>query len=320
MPRTNGTLFVAAALLSVWSCAKQTSSDLGGGAITPPGGKSGAGAAGRAGNAARGGSGGSGAVSSGGTGTGTGGVGASAGASNAATGGTGGSTGGTAPQGGDAGDNGLPPGVLENTSVVLRYIARNHDAQSSAVDARFFFENKADAALGLAHVLVRYWTTPEASYGNLQCYFAAIIGKSNVTLAFVDAGADSHVDLTFASGEVPAHNQAPFTSTEFQMKLDAMDGGSFDQSNDWSFDPTATSDNPPVPNPKIAVYLGGELVWGCEPNGTCAGEGGAAGAGGQGGQGGQSESGGSAGDMTQGGAPSAGQGGEPALVAGQGGV
>jgi hypothetical protein len=318
MPRATGSAFVAAALLSVWSCAKQTSSDLGGGAISPPGGKSGAGAAGRAGSAARGGGGGSGAVSSGGTGTGTGGAGGtSAGTGNAATGGSGGSTGGSAPQGGDAGDNGLPPGVLENTSVVLRYIARNHDAQASAVDSRFFFENKADAALGLSNVLVRYWTTPEVSYANLKCYYAAIGGSSNVTLAFVDAGADSHIDLTFASGEVPAHNAAPFTSTEFQMKLDAQ-GGSFDQSNDWSFDGTLTSDNPPAPNPKVAVYLAGELVWGCEPNGTCAGEGGAAGAAGQGGQGGQNEAG-AAGDTTQGGAPSAGQGGEPA-VAGQGGI
>jgi len=326
MSKLAGRTLLASALFTAWACAKATDSDLGGSVVDSQAGKPASGGVGGT-MVAKGGSGGSSASSTGGTsaaagkaGTGTGGSstggsatgGSSAGGSGNASGkgGTGGSTGGTS-SGGNAGDDGVPPDVLARAKVVLRHIARNHSSSANAVDVRLFFENKADDALDLANVKVRYWTTLEGTYGNLACYYAAILGKENVTLSIVEDGDDSHVLIGFKNGEVPAHNGSPFTNTEFQMKVDAQNGSMFDQDNDWSYAPL-TADNPPEPNDKITVYLADKLIWGCEPSGTCAGDGGAGGQGGQGGEAGQPATGGTA----QGGA--SGQGGEP--TSGQGGA
>jgi len=327
----------ASALFTAWACAHQTGSDLGGSASDNPAGKGGSAAkGGTGGSSASGGSGGSSASSTGGTsasagkgGTGTGGsstggsaTGGSATGGSAtggsgntsARGGSGGGTAGDTANGGQAGDDTIPPDVLANADVVLRYIARGHADTANAVDTQLFFENKSDDPLPLSQVKVRYWTTFEAGYGNLNCYFAAIIGASNVTLDVVDDGPNTHVLIGFKAGEVPAHNSSPFTNTEFQMKVDATGSGLFDQSNDWSFDGGATETSPPAPNGKITVYLADKLIWGCEPSKRCAGDDGAGGQGGQGGQAGETSTGGTG----TGGSISAGQGGEP--NAGQGGA
>jgi len=322
MARVGGRALLASALFSAWACAKATDSDLGGSEVVSSGaGKGGSGGAGGT-MLAKGGSGGSSASSTGGTstggrgGTGTGGSstggsatggGATGGTGNASgNGATGGSTGGSST-GGNAGDDGVPPDVLARAKVVLRHIARNASSTSNAVDTRLFFENKSDDDLSLTQVKVRYWTTLEGAWGNLECYYFALAEESNVTLQYIADGDDSHVVIGFKVGTIPAHNGSPFTNTEFQMKVDAQNGGTFTQSNDWSFD-ALTADNPPEPNDKITVYLADQLIWGCEPSNVCAGDGGAGGQGGQGGEAGQAT----------GGTVQGGQGGEP--TSGQGGA
>jgi hypothetical protein len=314
------------ALFAAWACAHQTGSDLGGSASDNPAGKGGSAAKGGAGGtSASGGSGGSSASSTGGTsakagqgGTGTGGsaTGGSAtgGSGNASARGGGGGTAGDSANGGQAGDDTIPPEVLANASVVLRYYARNASGTSNAVDTRLFLENKSDDALPMSQVKVRYWTTFESEWTNLKCYHAGtnIGSDTNVRLDVIEDGDDTHVLIEFTSGTIPAHNKSPFSESEFQMKVDAPGGGSFTQSNDWSFDgslPEAST--PPQPNAKITVYLADKLIWGCEPSRKCAGDDGAAGQGGQGGQAGEAGNGGVAGSVSagQGGEPNAGQGG-----------
>lgn len=323
------------ALFLAWACAHQTGSDLGGSASdNPAAGKGGSAAkGGTGGTSAKGGSGGSSASSTGGTstsagkgGTGTGGsstggsaTGGSAtgGSGNASASGGSGGTSGDSANGGQAGDDTIPPDVLANADVVLRYFTRAEGSKddAAAIDTILYFENKSDDPLPLSQTKVRYWTTFEAEYTQLACYYAAIIGKANVTLEAVEDGADTHILIGFKDGSVPAHNASPFKNTEFQMKVDAT-GGTFDQTNDWSFDGAhEDGGGVPVANAKITVYLADKLIWGCEPSGKCAGD--DNGAGGQGGQGGQAGETGTGGTGT-GGSVSAGQGGEP--NAGQGGA
>ncbi|HWP08457.1 MAG TPA: cellulose binding domain-containing protein [Polyangiaceae bacterium] len=326
------------ALFLAWACAHQTGSDLGGSSSdNPTAGKGGSSAKG--GTSANGGSGGSSASSTGGTstsagkgGTGTGGssTGGSAtggsstggtatgGSGNASSSGGSGGTSGDTANGGQAGDDTIPPDVLANASVVLRYYARNASDTSNAVDTRLYLENKSDDALPMSQVKVRYWTTLEGTWGNLKCYHAGpnIGSADDVTLDVVEDGDDTHVLIGFTKGSIPAHNGSPFAESEFQMKIDAQGGSTFDQDNDWSFNgslPEAST--PPQPNGKITVYLADKLIWGCEPSGKCAGD--DVGQGGQGGQGGQAGETGTGGSGT-GGSVSAGQGGEP--NAGQGGA
>lgn len=310
-----------------WACAKATDSDLGGDSYDPraaggTGATAAGGSFGTGGSSARGGSSGTGtggstssggastaggssttggATSSGGSSNGTGGSTATGGSTSTSAGGTG--TSGTTSEGGAAGE-GIPP-VLDDADVVIHYIPQETELTSRSVQMRLFFENKSERALALENVSVRYWLTSEATAYALNSYYAAA-AISTPALTYVDAGKASYIEARFSSGSVPARSGATtdaLNTYEFQIKLDATMGEE-QQDDDWSFAPALTSD-PAAPNPKITAYAGSKLVWGCEPTGACAGEGGEGGAGGQQGQGGEPGQ--------------AGQGGEPAQVGGTGG-
>ena len=276
-----------------------------------------------------GGSGGSTTHATGGTGTG-GTVSTGGGAGhNGTSGGTGGSTstGGTTSTGGSASSTGGSGGTNANSgsggapdiadaSVVLYYQAKNTDATTKQVFMRLFMKNNAATALDLSHVSVRYWMTAEVT-PNPHSYYSASGMDLTGAPVYVDAGDNSYLEFTFGpNGQVPAHN-TDLNATEFQGTIDPSNGGEFDQTNDWSFNPDLDTD-PPQPNDKITVYVGGKLIWGCEPSGACPvnGEGGAGGEGGQAGQPGQG------GEPGQGGAPGqggTGQAGTGVVTSGQGG-
>lgn len=309
MPTARSRWSVAAVALA-WACAKATSSDLAGGSYSPFPDNGG-------GTGARGGAGGTGGTffAGGSAGTGTGGGaarggtgGSSAAGGTTASGGTGvgdagADTGGTGGNSAQGGSGGVPPDVLKNAQVVLYYQARNTETTADRVDMRLFIQNKADTALELSHVEVRYWMTAEATPVT-HSYYAAAGMHLNQPPEFVSDGDDSYLDFTFgAGGEVPAHN-TDLNATEFQGTIDTTGGNKFDQSNDWSFDASLASD--PQPNPKITVYLGGTLIWGCEPSGKCPDTGGGeAGAGGEGGEPATSGTGGATGSGGTGGAAGA---------------
>jgi hypothetical protein len=329
MAARRGVGWLGATLFCVYACAKATDSDLGGGAYDPnAAGKSGSGA--KPGTGGTGGTGGSSAGGTAGRGgstsgrAGTGPAGGSGGTSPggtgnaAATGGAGGSTGGSIDQGGQAGDDGVPPDVLANADVVLLYVNQQTGSPVNQAQMKLYLMNQSDDALDLAHVVVRYWMTAEVSDFDLKSYYAASM-VSHFTLAYVEAGSESRIEVTFSSGSIPAHNTDK-NQVELQVALQGVNGAEVDQRNDWSFNASLTRENPPDANPKVTVYLAGKLVWGCEPSGKCAGEDGAGGAGGQGGESGAGGSGATGGTSGtgQGGQIGAGQGGEPS--AGQGGA
>ncbi len=272
--------------LLVWSCAKAEDSPLVGSAVP---------SAGRGGSA---GTGVGGTLGSGGTSTGKGG--SSGVGGSAATGGSGGSGAGTGGTSGAGGSGGLPAcgsGAIDDAGVVLRYIVGNASAMSDQLFMHLYFENKSDQPLDLAHVTVRYWMTAEPEFDSpVTDYRGPQVSGEHAT--YVDDGELSHLFITFSGNEVPPHNDTDLNPTEVQFRIQGRNGARFDQSNDYSFAPTLTS-NPPAPNDHITVYIDGALAWGKEPSGRCpdTGEGGAAGEGGQGGE-------------SNGGSPQGGQAGE----------
>ena len=70
-------------------------------------------------------------------------------------------------------------------------------------------------------------------------------------------------------------------ASEVQLEL-TNNTAKFNQANDFSWQP---ADTVSAPNDKITLYLDDKLIWGCEPGGTCFGDG-AGGAPGNGGAGG----------------------------------
>ncbi len=192
-------------------------------------------------------------------GTGTGGV-----------GGDGTGTGGTST-------TGVPSDVIENAEVVLLYKIDGAQASTASIFMHLYLRNQSDDDFPLNAAEVRYWLDSDGrNYTMASHYQGPGIGK--VTLSKGSEGDDEYVAVTFGATATLAGNTTDLNRNEFQLKLDAA-GGNFDQSNDYSFAPTLTS---ATEHDRVTVYLADELIWGCEPSGTCAGDdpgaGGAAGA------------------------------------------
>ncbi|WP_432103833.1 endo-1,4-beta-xylanase [Streptomyces sp. bgisy091] len=123
--------------------------------------------------------------------------------------------------------------------------------------------NTGSTAVSLQDVTVRYWFTGEngASTYSTWCDWSPL-GCSAVTSRVAAwnpaaAGADHYLEAGFRSGSL-----APGASTgEIQLRLNKTDWSRFDESDDYSHS-GATSYADAA---KVAVYVGGELVWGIEP-------------------------------------------------------
>lgn len=159
--------------------------------------------------------------------------------------------------GGEGGDGGAP--------AALKAQYRNSDsaAADNQIKPGLQLVNSGATAVSLADVKVRYWFTAgngAATY-NTWCDWSPI-GCSHVTHRVVatgtpKAGADHYLEVGFGSVSL-----APGAATgEIQLRLNKTDWSAFDESDDYSHGSgTSYADAP-----KIAVYVGGERVWGIEP-------------------------------------------------------
>ena len=91
----------------------------------------------------------------------------------------------------------------------------------------------------------------------------AQIGGSNVLRTFVSASGtnmDMYVELSFTAGagSIAAGGQ----SGEIQLRMSKDDWSNFNESKDYSLDPTKTSY---ADWNKVTLYQNGTLVWGTEP-------------------------------------------------------
>jgi hypothetical protein len=180
------------------------------------------------------------------------------------TGGSAGSSGGggmagNGGGGGSGGVVGVPPDVLDRASVILRYASSDASASTTKIFAWMFLINQSDDPLPLANVKVRYWFTSEAAAPVLSGPYKG----SNITSytnTFVLDAAKSHILTTFGGGSI--NKGSDINLNEFQLQID---GGTQNQSNDWSFEPAYVGRAANMPHDKITVYLDEKLIWGCEP-------------------------------------------------------
>ncbi|MGW0854710.1 endo-1,4-beta-xylanase [Streptomyces sp. NPDC002690] len=160
--------------------------------------------------------------------------------------------------GGDDGGQGGEPAALK-----AQYRNSDSSVGDNQIKPGLQLVNTGGSALGLTDVKVRYWFTAGngASTYNSWCDWSPI-GCSTVTHRVVamdtpEAGADHYLEVGFTGGSL-----APGAATgEIQLRLNKTDWSVFDESDDYSRG-TGTSY---ADAPKIAVYVGGELVWGIEP-------------------------------------------------------
>ncbi|WP_224367028.1 glycoside hydrolase family 9 protein [Hyalangium versicolor] len=157
-------------------------------------------------------------------------------------------------------------GSAPPSSVSVLY--RDADANSPAnnqIKPHFKIANGGTASVALSELKVRYYFTPDSGESvQVSCDWA-VAGCANVTstvvpLATPKTGATHYLELGFTSG---AGSVAPGQdSGEFQIRLNKSNWSNFDESNDYSFDPTKTAFTPWI---RMTALRGGVLIWGAEP-------------------------------------------------------
>lgn len=205
----------------------------------------------------------------------------SAGASGAGTAGGGGNggaaVGGTGGAAGSGGAPTVPPDVLQRASVIVYYETSHTSAMDGTIQMKLHIKNQSPDALPMVNVKIRYWFTAEVTPELHQYYTGPQAQQPKA--AFVNDGAESHALMTFGGGSIVQGGD--MNASEVQLEL-TNNSAKFNQADDFSWQP---ADTVSAPNDKITLYLDDELIWGCEPGGSCFGDGtgGAPGNGGAGG-------------------------------------
>jgi hypothetical protein len=119
--------------------------------------------------------------------------------------------------------------------------------------------NEGKTPIDLSTVTVRYWFTADTSNPILgyTCTYAAA-GCGTITGSFVKTGGHDadHYLLLQLSGTL-----APGASTGMiQQRITQSNLALFDQSNDYSYGPSTSSQ----PWTRITAYANGQLIWGVE--------------------------------------------------------
>ena len=155
-----------------------------------------------------------------------------------------------------------------NGRLGVYYYTGSPAAQTQDVQIHIDLINFTALSARLSQATVRYWFTDEdaAAANNLTVYYTpSAIGK--ITTKFLPVtppreGADTVLEFSFTAAPDAGVTFVETTEFNFAFHKDGY-SGTYDQSNDYSFD--ASLSKTLGPNPKITAYLSGALAWGCEP-------------------------------------------------------
>jgi len=129
---------------------------------------------------------------------------------------------------------------------------------------RFRISNTGNTSIPLSEVKIRYYYTVDGDIAqNFWCDWSSV-GSNNVIGTFVKmdtpkTGADYYLEISFTS---QAGDLAPGASIEVQGRFAKSDWTNYTQTDDYSFNPTATYY---ADFNKITAYVSGNLVFGIEP-------------------------------------------------------
>lgn len=136
--------------------------------------------------------------------------------------------------------------------------------ETNSIMPRFRISNTGNTSIPLSEVKIRYYYTVDGDMAqNFWCDWSSI-GSNNVIGTFVkmntpETGADYYLEISFTS---QAGNLAPGAAIEVQGRFAKSDWTNYTQTDDYSFNPTATYY---TDFNKITAYVSGNLVFGIEP-------------------------------------------------------
>lgn len=146
----------------------------------------------------------------------------------------------------------------------LKYMTSATDATAQDIRPHYEIDNNGASPQSLTELTVRYYFTADGSaqqafacdYAQVGC---GLIQATFAAIAPAKPTADRYFELSFTGGVIPAGG----SSGEIQVRFhDSNYQGSFTQTNDYSFNATATQY---ADWNNVTVYRDGTLVWGTEP-------------------------------------------------------
>lgn len=141
--------------------------------------------------------------------------------------------------------------------LVVQYMAADTDPVNNQIKPHFNIVNRGASPVNMSDLKLRYYFTKDGSEGVNAWIDWAEIGSSNIQTVFTD----SYVELRFTSGagSIPAGGQSGI----IQLRMSKENWSNFDESDDYSFDPSKTSF---ADWERVTLYQNDQLVWGIEPS------------------------------------------------------
>jgi hypothetical protein len=156
--------------------------------------------------------------------------------------------------------------VFASSNISVSMYNGNLAATTNTIYPRVKIVNQGTATIHLADIKIRYYYTKDGAQSqNFWCSWSSQ-GASNVTGTFVAlkspiSGADTYVEIGFKNG---AGDLLPGGKVEVHARLAKADWSSYNQSNDYSFNKSASTY---VPWNKALAYISGTAIWGTAPGG-----------------------------------------------------
>lgn len=153
--------------------------------------------------------------------------------------------------------------VPTSGSLVVHYYPSSTQNLSSSINSNIKLVNRGDTAVNLADVNLRYYYTIDGEKEqNFWCDWSNA-GSVNVIGKFVKLtqpvyNADNYVVISFTGN---AGMLMPEETVEIRFRISKSDWSSYNQSNDFSFNPLQSY----TTHDKVSAYISGSLVWGIEP-------------------------------------------------------
>ncbi len=149
-----------------------------------------------------------------------------------------------------------PQGGTVQSDLAVQYKAADTNASDNQIKPHFNVKNNGSSSVQLSDLKLRYYFSKDGSETMNAWIDWAQIGSSNIQTTFTT----DYVELSFASGAgtIAANGQ----TGDIQLRMAKSNWSNFDESNDYSYDPTKTA----YANwNHVTLYLNDTLVWGIEP-------------------------------------------------------
>ena len=155
-----------------------------------------------------------------------------------------------------------PTEAVTQNALTLEQQSENPNTTTNQLSISLKLTNNSSSPIDLKNVVLRYWYTVDTSKEEMTAcdYVTISCGNVQERIAKMQSprkGADEYLEIGFSSGLLAGN-----ASTEIKVRVHKSDWSNYDQSNDYSFTPNASTYQPAL---HAGIYNDGKLIGGQEP-------------------------------------------------------